>query len=330
MDTGAACSVISSSMMHELGVQCDTPSNQIIVTADGSKHSTLGKVSAIPIKVAGYSFGVDLLVMEKQKNTLILGIDWFWKHRATIDIHNEELILPVEDYDVILSLSTRGDGRGRGLSETEMFALIKEVKTVENKSLDEGQSKIQELIEEYSEIFVDDPMDLRQTNVIEHSIDTESSENEINIIEQELVNINVMDIYYHEAIKDYLREFRYPNGADDQFRKKLRDKARLYRLIEGTLYKNSKSYGLREVLNERNCDRKIMEIHEETHEGINNTWQRVKNKFVGSALFKVRNMPKIQPKNSKKQPTDSNHSPKAISDTGNRRSWTNITHFCQR
>lgn len=101
------------------------------------------------------------------------------------------------------------------------------------------------------------------------------------------VDIGTMDILYYHAIKDYLSEFKYPLGADDEFRKKLRNKARLYKLLEGKLYKNSKQLGLREVLNEHNAKEIIHEVHCEGHEGINNTWNRVKNKYIGSGLFQI-------------------------------------------
>ncbi|OMJ18447.1 hypothetical protein AYI69_g7017 [Smittium culicis] len=42
MDTGAACSVISEELLEELGLEPDFVNSQVIVTADGSKHATLG------------------------------------------------------------------------------------------------------------------------------------------------------------------------------------------------------------------------------------------------------------------------------------------------
>ncbi|OMJ09134.1 hypothetical protein AYI69_g10799 [Smittium culicis] len=44
MDTGAACSVISEELLEELGLGPDFVNNQVIVTADGTKHATLGGI----------------------------------------------------------------------------------------------------------------------------------------------------------------------------------------------------------------------------------------------------------------------------------------------
>ncbi|OMJ23116.1 hypothetical protein AYI69_g5110, partial [Smittium culicis] len=102
MDTGAACSIITTGLLEELGLEADSNPSQIIVTADGTKHETTGKVSNVPLKIAGFIFPVDLLVMEKSANSLILGTDWLIYHKATLDLNKEELILPVDDLENIL------------------------------------------------------------------------------------------------------------------------------------------------------------------------------------------------------------------------------------
>ncbi|OMJ29938.1 hypothetical protein AYI69_g536 [Smittium culicis] len=86
VDTGAACSVVTSGMLDTLGLEVDSPSTQIIVTADGTRHEALGK---------------------KEAKNLILGMDWFVDHDAVIDIKNSEIILLKNHYDVILSLSSK-------------------------------------------------------------------------------------------------------------------------------------------------------------------------------------------------------------------------------
>ncbi|OMJ20304.1 hypothetical protein AYI70_g4195 [Smittium culicis] len=106
IDTGAACSVISNALLDRIGLEIENEVSQTIITADGKKHSTLGMVNKIPISIAGVEFGADLLVMKNINETLILGTDWLKSHSALIDIRNQELVLPLENHDVVLSLST--------------------------------------------------------------------------------------------------------------------------------------------------------------------------------------------------------------------------------
>ncbi|OMJ28275.1 hypothetical protein AYI69_g2254 [Smittium culicis] len=106
IDTGAACSVISEALMECIGLEVESKTNQIIVTADGKKHYTMGIIEEIPISIANINFNADLLEMKSSKETLILGTDWLKTHNALIDIRHQELVLPLEDHDVVLSLST--------------------------------------------------------------------------------------------------------------------------------------------------------------------------------------------------------------------------------
>ncbi|PVU96342.1 hypothetical protein BB561_001234 [Smittium simulii] len=122
VDTGAACSVVNPSLLSKWGLEPDIFSNQIIVTADGKRHETGGKVSAVPILIAGYTFPVDLVVMNREEETLILGTDWFLKYEATINLKSQQLILPVSGAEVILSLSTKTRNSKKEQEETELYA----------------------------------------------------------------------------------------------------------------------------------------------------------------------------------------------------------------
>ncbi|OLY78281.1 hypothetical protein AYI68_g7672, partial [Smittium mucronatum] len=106
IDTGAACSVFTTGWINQAGLQSDIESTQTIITSDGKRHKTLGIISQAPIVIAGYTFKVDLLVMKNQKKSPTLGMDWLKGHEAVIDVRNQELVLPLDEYDVVLSLST--------------------------------------------------------------------------------------------------------------------------------------------------------------------------------------------------------------------------------
>ncbi|OMJ25414.1 hypothetical protein AYI70_g911 [Smittium culicis] len=104
--------------MEKLGLLPDCKYDETIITADGKRHNTLGKISKVPISIADFKFDAELLVMDNRKSSLILGTDWLKYHEALIDIKNSELILPVGEYDDVLNLST---SRNIVQSELESF-----------------------------------------------------------------------------------------------------------------------------------------------------------------------------------------------------------------
>ncbi|PVU92332.1 hypothetical protein BB561_003906 [Smittium simulii] len=178
VDTEAACSIITSKLLDKLGLIADTTSSHVIITADGTRHVTTGKVTAVPIKIAGYTFGADLLVMNESSNDLVLGTDWLLKHKAVVDLNNSEMLLPVDDLEVIISLTTNVVETNLEDQDIEYYGIAKEELMVASKSIDSNGStpkELKQLMFQYKEIFVEDIMDLKQTDVIEHSIDTGSS-----------------------------------------------------------------------------------------------------------------------------------------------------------
>ncbi|OMH80417.1 hypothetical protein AX774_g6148 [Zancudomyces culisetae] len=55
LDTGAACNVISELLANNLGYKSDKNSNEMIVTADGSRHFSLGKITDLLYLYQGYN-----------------------------------------------------------------------------------------------------------------------------------------------------------------------------------------------------------------------------------------------------------------------------------
>ncbi|OMJ25413.1 Pro-Pol polyprotein [Smittium culicis] len=111
----------------------------------------------------------------------------------------------------------------------------------------------------------------------------ESSEN----VEESSNSLFSMDILRYHALRNYLEGNKYPRDVDEEFRNKLKNQSRKYKLVDGKLFSYSKNYGLREVLHERNVQEKIEEIHNQEHTGINNTWIKVKRKFTGNGIFEM-------------------------------------------
>ncbi|PVZ97576.1 hypothetical protein BB558_006460 [Smittium angustum] len=61
LDTGAACSVVSSSLVKKLGLSITQSSNQQIITADGAKHPVKGVVTNFPVSISNILFPIDVV-----------------------------------------------------------------------------------------------------------------------------------------------------------------------------------------------------------------------------------------------------------------------------
>ncbi|OMJ12529.1 hypothetical protein AYI70_g9060 [Smittium culicis] len=175
IDTGAALSVVTPSLMRKWGIEPDEKSSQIVVTADGSKHATGGKVTSVPIVICGYTFPADLVVMDRKEDTLILGTDWFLEYSATINLQNQELILPLKDVDIVLSLSTKTKILDTFDEETELYVVIKEEVVEKTEDGCYYSEEIEKVRRENEDIFISELEELTQTDVIEHRIELKQS-----------------------------------------------------------------------------------------------------------------------------------------------------------
>ncbi|OMH78867.1 Transposon Tf2-11 polyprotein [Zancudomyces culisetae] len=104
--------------------------------------------------------------------------------------------------------------------------------------------------------------------------------NEDNIV----LDVCSMDINEYVDVLQYLSTMQYPKGAEAKDREKIRNRARQYYLKDGKLFKKVKKV-FKEVLHERNFKEIISNIHNEGHEGIENTWRRVTEKYTGKNLY---------------------------------------------
>ncbi|OMJ24160.1 hypothetical protein AYI70_g1771 [Smittium culicis] len=153
LDKGAACSVMSESLMISLGLEVYNSDDQIIVTADGTRHNPLGTISKLPIKIANYSLPVDFLVLKIKKTLLILGTDCFSKYNDILDLKSKELVLEAHNADIVLKIYTNTPHR-RVHEDVEIFGIG--VKFKESMDNQEISVKISEVIDYYQQIFVND------------------------------------------------------------------------------------------------------------------------------------------------------------------------------
>jgi len=94
IDSGAAISVITRGLMEELGYKINKPSKMVMVTADGKKSRSLGKIINIKLTLEGVDTSTNVEVMESAESTdrtLILGNDWLNRVNANIDYEKGKL-----------------------------------------------------------------------------------------------------------------------------------------------------------------------------------------------------------------------------------------------
>ncbi|PVZ97695.1 hypothetical protein BB558_006339, partial [Smittium angustum] len=97
IDAGAACSVVTTAWTDKNSLVPYLESHQTIVIADGKKHRTLG----------------------------------LKEHSALIDVKNQELVLPMDKYDVVLSLSISASKDKRNQLNLEFLGVGKAVYALE-------------------------------------------------------------------------------------------------------------------------------------------------------------------------------------------------------
>ena len=93
VDSGAATSIITKSLMKKLNYSPNKPSKLVIVTANGARIKALGEVSNLPININYLKIPTNVQVLESKDDVLILGNDWLNKVKANINWHEQTLTI---------------------------------------------------------------------------------------------------------------------------------------------------------------------------------------------------------------------------------------------
>ncbi|OMH83718.1 hypothetical protein AX774_g2772 [Zancudomyces culisetae] len=171
VDTGAACSVTTTTLAEQWGIEPDEWQRQVIVTADGSRHSTCGILNRVPQKISNYTLEAELVIMNRKDDMLILGTDWLYRHHGIVDPRSSELKIQAQLNLLIITMQTISEKPQQNTYDSEIYLMVKgddkEKSTVE-KYDDERLTKFKE---EFKDIFVDDINELTQTDLAEHRIE---------------------------------------------------------------------------------------------------------------------------------------------------------------
>ena len=93
VDSGAATSIITKSLMKKLNYAPDQSSKLVIVTANGARIKALGEISNLPININHMKIPTNVQVLEPKDDVLILGNDWLSKVKASLDWHDQTLTI---------------------------------------------------------------------------------------------------------------------------------------------------------------------------------------------------------------------------------------------
>ncbi|OMJ20303.1 hypothetical protein AYI69_g6268 [Smittium culicis] len=168
LNSEAACSVIFTALMKEIGLEVDFESYQFFKTADGSRHYTLRVVSQVPIEIANYKFPCDVLIMDLKKPILILVTEWFSKYNAILDLKSKEFILENPVLEVVLKLYTINP-KIILRDEYEVFGVGVSKEAINKLSI---PNTFNDLLIKFSSFFASDLSELTQKEATEHTIDT--------------------------------------------------------------------------------------------------------------------------------------------------------------
>ena len=104
IDSGAATSIITKKLMDKLGYKVDEPSKLVIVTADGSRIRSLGKITRVPLELEGEYIPTTFQVLDSTDDTLILGNDWLRRVQAVLNWRRETLTIRGADTPLTVML----------------------------------------------------------------------------------------------------------------------------------------------------------------------------------------------------------------------------------
>jgi len=98
IDTGAGISAITKGLMKELQWKKDEESDLILVTADSTKHESLGKMREIYFLIEGKKVSASgIEIIDSPEKILILGTDWSHEKEAKLDLKNNVIEIESEE-----------------------------------------------------------------------------------------------------------------------------------------------------------------------------------------------------------------------------------------
>src|SRR5205814_2938042 len=85
VDSGAATSILTKTLLDRLEYNVDKPSKLVVVTANGARTKSLKVVSHLPITLGKIDTPTSFQVLESKDEVLILRNEWLRENNAVMD-----------------------------------------------------------------------------------------------------------------------------------------------------------------------------------------------------------------------------------------------------
>ena len=181
LDTGAAMSVISSSLVNALDLEFAKSSRRTLVMADGVRRVPLGEIANLDISIGELGLTVDLVVIDSHRDILILGVDFLANYGITINVKSSEAYIEDENTKYVIPLVSPDATP----EEVTMIGFVEDTEIQPPANGEKGprvgemdpatKVKFEQLLEANKDVFASEVSDLTQTNRAVHLIPTGDS-----------------------------------------------------------------------------------------------------------------------------------------------------------
>jgi len=141
VDSGAATSIITKSLLDKLGLVINRSSKMIVVTANGARTRSLGIIDNVPVNIGKIQILTSFQVLESKDEILILGNDWLRETNANMNWEQSTLTIKQGKYVIRIPIT---------------FTKTAKVVTQEEEESDDDDEFEDEYLEEYPVYFSDE------------------------------------------------------------------------------------------------------------------------------------------------------------------------------
>ena len=103
VDTGAATSLITTSLLQQLNLEIEESSKTRFIIANGERQASLGKTE-IEIEVNDWIIPIKVEVIESRNKDLLLGTKFLAEMKGLIDLENQTMTLKIEEQDISIPI----------------------------------------------------------------------------------------------------------------------------------------------------------------------------------------------------------------------------------
>jgi hypothetical protein len=107
IDMGAAGSIVTCRLLQEAGIAIDRPSTTVMINMNGERNRPLGEVLDVPITIQGITIPINMVVVDADSYSAIVGNDWLAKAQASVDFPTATLSVVWNNQEVDILIEYR-------------------------------------------------------------------------------------------------------------------------------------------------------------------------------------------------------------------------------